>query len=176
MVSAAPPFVGIMSFPCSQGHSALWSGPGGHYVMAVAFTIVSRKTMDGSDFSSSPPPERPTPAPGLAPHKLHEALRLIESSMHVQLKVADISAAALLSAFHFSRQFTKSTGMSPHAYLTARRVEKAKELLTQTDLPIAQIALRVGYRTQAHLTGVFVKAVGMTPRRYRLAHTQPATN
>jgi AraC family transcriptional regulator len=144
--------------------------------MAVSFTIVSRKTMDGSDFTTPSAPEKPAASAGLAPHKLHEALRLIESSMHVQLKVADISAAALLSAFHFSRQFTKSTGMSPHAYLTVRRIEKAKELLAQTDLPIAQIALRVGYRTQAHLTGVFVKAVGMTPRRYRLAHTQPASN
>lgn len=127
--------------------------------------------MDGSDFSPSLPAENAERPAGLSPRKLHDALRLIESSMHVQLKVADISAAALLSAFHFSRQFTKSTGMSPHAYLTARRIEKAKELLTQTELPIAQIALRVGYRTQAHLTGVFVKAVGMTPRRYRVANT-----
>jgi AraC family transcriptional regulator len=132
-------------------------------------------TMDGSDFSRTQPAEGTARSPGLSPRKLHDALRLIESSMHVQLKVADISAAALLSAFHFSRQFTKSTGMSPHAYLTARRIERAKELLTQTDLPIAQIALRVGYRTQAHLTGVFVKAVGMTPRRYRLANTPAAS-
>jgi AraC family transcriptional regulator len=130
--------------------------------------------MDGSDYKDDSLAGKAPPA-GLSAHKLHEALRLIESSMHVQLKVRDISAAAMLSAFHFSRQFAKSTGMSPHAYLTARRIERAKELLAQTQLPIAEIAVQVGYRTQAHFTGVFVKTVGMTPRRYRVS-TAPPTN
>jgi AraC family transcriptional regulator len=82
-----------------------------------------------------------------------------------------------LSQFHFARMFRRSVGRPPHGYLTDLRMERAKQLLRETDLPLAQVAARVGYQTQAHFTGVFHREVGTTPRTYRLvgATSQPST-
>lgn len=112
--------------------------------------------------------ERRQPAQAsLSERKLYATMHFIESSLHRRLTVAEIAQAACLSEFHFSRAFTKTVGRSPHAYITVRRIERAKQLLSGTELPIAAIASQVGFRTQSHFTGVFAKLVGLTPRRYR---------
>jgi transcriptional regulator GlxA family with amidase domain len=59
-------------------------------------------------------------------------------------------------------------GQAPHLYITWQRMDRAKELLAQSELPLAQVATRVGYHTQAHFTGVFHAHVGTTPRAYRV--------
>ena len=83
------------------------------------------------------------------------------------LSVTGVAASVGLSAFHFTRMFTKATGKAPHAYLTQVRLEHARQLLGATCLPIAEIANRCGYATHAHFTGVFGRHVGMTPATYR---------
>ncbi|MFD0202954.1 MULTISPECIES: helix-turn-helix transcriptional regulator [Saccharothrix] len=70
----------------------------------------------------------------------------------------------------FGRAFKAATGTSPHRYVTQRRVERAAELLARTDLPIAEIALRVGLASQSRLTTVFRTAIGATPHTYRTTH------
>ena len=118
--------------------------------------------------------ERRQPAQaGLPERKLYATMHFIESSLHRRLTVAEVAQAACLSEFHFSRAFTKTVGQSPHAYITARRMERAKELLSGTQLPIAAIASQVGFRTQSHFTGVFAKLVGSTPGRYREGARRP---
>jgi AraC family transcriptional regulator len=104
---------------------------------------------------------------GLKPDRLARVLERIEHGLHEPLQIAHLAEAACLSPFHFARMFKHSTGKSPHAYVTEKRMNHAKLLLSTTDLPIAEISRRTGYRTQAHFTGVFRQHNGITPRRFR---------
>lgn len=112
----------------------------------------------------------------LSPERLAVVERLVAERLGQTIHVDDLAAAAGLSPFHFSRMFHAATGKAPHAYVTAKRMEAACQLLSGTDLPLAQVATRVGYRTQAHFTGVFHRHVGMTPRTYRVSHGGNAAN
>ena len=78
------------------------------------------------------------------------------------------SAVAYLSPYHFARQFKASTGRSPHQYVIARRVERAKQLLRGgDDLSLAQVAARAGSWDQGHFTRLFKRLVGVTPKHFR---------
>lgn len=128
---------------------------------------------------SSAPGPRPSGARlGISPAVLARVLAFIDAEMARPLRVSDLAGVARLSPFHFARMFRHSVGRAPHAYVTARRMAAASELLATTALPIAEISRRVGFRTQAHFTGVFRVQVGMTPGRYREHHraagAQPA--
>jgi AraC family transcriptional regulator len=105
---------------------------------------------------------------GLQQHKLHTALCYIEDRIGEQIGVRDLAAQLHMSPFHFARRFKQAVGHPPHAYITQVRMERAKRLLAMSSLPLVHVATAVGYRTQAHFTGVFHKAVGSTPRAYRL--------
>jgi transcriptional regulator GlxA family with amidase domain len=109
---------------------------------------------------------------GLPQDKLKAVLGHIDESLGESLKVRDLAQRVGLSQFHFARMFRRSVGRPPHEYLTDLRMERAKQLLRETDLPLAQVATRVGYQTQAHFTGVFHREVGVTPRSYRLVPTE----
>lgn len=111
---------------------------------------------------------------GLGPERLERVRVLIERSLAQPLHVEDLAAAAHVSAFHFSRLFKLATGRSPHAYLTQQRVERAKELLAESRLPLVHVASAVGFQTQGHFTEVFRRHTGTTPRRFRLAALAPA--
>ncbi len=104
----------------------------------------------------------------LLPERLARVVELIERRLADPLAVENIAQSIHMSPFHFARLFRRATGMSPHAFLTSRRLRRAKELLATTDSGIGEIARAVGYRTQAHFTHVFHEGVGMTPLRYRL--------
>ena len=105
---------------------------------------------------------------GLRGDKLKNVLVYIDESLGESLKVRQLAQRAGMSQFHFARMFRRSVGRPPHGYLTDLRMERAKRLLRETDLPLAQVAAQVGYQTQAHFTGVFHREVGVTPRNYRL--------
>lgn len=113
---------------------------------------------------------------GLPSAKLDQVVTFIEDRLGDGLKLHELAATVRLSQFHFARKFRLSTGQSPHAYLTLRRMERAKRLLRETDTPLAQVAREVGYQTQAHFTGVFRRYVGLTPRTFRVQSrgAQPA--
>lgn len=110
---------------------------------------------------------------GLPSAKLEQVLSLIEERLSDGLSLGELAACVRMSQFHFARKFRLSTGQSPHAYLTQQRMERAKRLLRESDLPLAQVARRVGYQTQAHFTGVFRRHVGLTPRVFRLQPQWP---
>ena len=107
------------------------------------------------------------PARGLPSHKVERVRTFVTEGMGQSIHVDHMAAAVGLSPFHFARLFKEATGEAPHAYLTRVRIQEAKRLLADTDLPLAEIAQRVGFRTQAHFTGVFHKHAGTTPRAYR---------
>jgi AraC family transcriptional regulator len=112
---------------------------------------------------------------GLAPHRLKRVLSCIEIRLAEPIQVCELAREVHMSPFHFTRMFKLATGHSPHKYLTLQRVERAKELLATSDMPIAAIAAAVGYQTQAHFTGVFSRHAGATPKVYRVRQRQAST-
>ena len=104
---------------------------------------------------------------GLKPERLARVMERIDQGLHEPLQIAHLAEAACLSPFHFARMFKHTTGKSPHAFVTERRMALACALLAGSEIPIAEVSRRAGYRTQAHFTGVFRQHNGVTPRRYR---------
>jgi AraC family transcriptional regulator len=103
----------------------------------------------------------------LSPARLRRTLDYLEANLGQEISLAEMATVAGLSPFHFARQFKAATGTPPHAYLIARRIERAKELLARTNLPIAAVAVAVGFTHQSHLTRHFKPLVGTTPARFR---------
>ena len=104
---------------------------------------------------------------GLSGYKLGRVIEFIDENLDEDLGLAEISAVADLSQFHFSRAFRKSTGMTPQQYLMQQRIERAKELLAKKDLPIVEISLRTGFKNQSHFTSLFRKFTNLTPKVWR---------
>jgi len=95
-------------------------------------------------------------------------LACVDARLAERVQVRELADEIHMSPFHFARMFKLATGHAPHAYITQLRMERAKELLATTQLPLLEVASRVGYQTQAHFTGVFHRFVGTTPRVYRM--------
>ena len=108
----------------------------------------------------------------ISPHQLRRVLTCIESRISEPLRIRHLAQEAEMSPFHFSRMFKRATGRSPHQYVTLQRVERARQLLAATSMPIAEVARSVGFRTQAHFTGVFAQHAGTTPRAFRIMHAR----
>jgi len=99
--------------------------------------------------------------------KLNQVKDFIEERLAEDLSIADMAAVVHMSQFHFARAFKTATGESPHRYLTQRRMEQAKVLLSVTRLSVAEVAYRVGFYNTSHFTAQFRKATGTTPKAYR---------
>ena len=104
---------------------------------------------------------------GLPPRQLGRIVDYIDSYLERDIKLADLAELLSMSPFHFSRLFKQSTGLSPHQYLLQQRVERAKQLLRNTDRLIADIALECGFSSHSHLSRKFRQFTGMTPKAYR---------
>ncbi|HLJ02083.1 MAG TPA: AraC family transcriptional regulator [Solirubrobacteraceae bacterium] len=83
------------------------------------------------------------------------------------LGVEDLARAAGLSRAHFSREFRRAFGESPHAYLLTRRLERAASLLRATDRSVAEICFAVGLQSVGSFTTSFTRTFGVSPQRYR---------
>jgi AraC family transcriptional regulator len=105
--------------------------------------------------------------PRLTDHQLRRAIDYIHDHIGEALDLGSISRAAGLSAFHFARLFKTATGDSPFQFVTRTRMERAKELLRKTRLPISDIAERVGYRQPGHFSARFRSVLGCRPDAYR---------
>lgn len=90
------------------------------------------------------------------------------------LTVADLAAAARLSPAHFSREFRRAFGESPHQYLLTRRLERAAALLRSTDWSVARVCMSVGLSSVGSFTVSFGRMFGMPPTAYRAAHPPAA--
>ena len=101
---------------------------------------------------------------------LLRAKDLADARYFEPLGVDELAAAAGLSRAHFSREFRRAFGVSPHAYLLTRRLERAAALLRTTDRSVTEICLAVGLQGLGSFTTSFKRAYGMTPTAYREAH------
>ena len=104
---------------------------------------------------------------GLDRRRLARVLEYIEANLEGELSVCRLASVACLSQFHFARAFKAAVGRSPHRYVSAKRLERAKELLGEREQPLADIALRLKFSCQANFTRSFRQATGQTPAQYR---------
>src|SRR5213080_3463241 len=109
-----------------------------------------------------------TPVP--AARHLLRAKDLIDARYREPLDVPTLARAARLSTAHFSREFRRSFGETPHRYLLTRRLERAAALLRTTNRSDADICLTVGLRSVGSFTTSFGRAVGMSPTSYRASY------
>ena len=86
------------------------------------------------------------------------------------LDVPDLARAARLSPAHFSREFTRAFGETPHRYLLTRRLERAAALLRTTDRSVADICMTVGLRSVGSFTTSFGRVYGLSPTAYRATY------
>jgi AraC family transcriptional regulator len=99
--------------------------------------------------------------------KLRAVVEYIEEHLDAGLTLELMAAAAHLSPYHFARQFKAVAGVPPHQYVLARRVERARQLLRDGDLPLSEVAARAGFSDQSHFSQHFKRLVGVTPGQFR---------
>jgi AraC family transcriptional regulator len=100
---------------------------------------------------------------GLAPWQERRAKELMSTDLGREISLAFVARECKLSVSHFARSFKQCTGKPPHRWLLENRVEKAKELMLDAQLPLAEIALECGFSDQSHFTRVFSRTVGTSP-------------
>jgi len=114
---------------------------------------------------------QPMPVPqargGLPPGATRRVREYVEAHLSESIELATLAAAAGLSLYHFARAFKQSAGVTPHHYLVQRRIERAQQLLTGTDLSLAEIALTTGFSDQSHFARHFRQMLGVTPGQFR---------
>jgi len=111
----------------------------------------------------------PTPQArgGLPPGAIRRVREYVEAHLSESMDLAELAGIAGLSVFHFARQFKQSAGVTPHHYLVQRRVERAQDMLSRTDLSLAEVALAAGFSDQSHLARHFRQMLGTTPGEFR---------
>jgi AraC family transcriptional regulator len=118
--------------------------------------------------ASAPRPTARRTDSALPRGKLRAVVAYIEENLDASLTLEQMAAAAHLSAYHFARQFKAATGMPPHQYVIARRVERAKQLLQAgDDFSLAHVAASAGFADQSQFSHHFKRLVGVTPGRFR---------
>jgi AraC family transcriptional regulator len=114
--------------------------------------------------SLSHAPDQPT---ALLDPRLGRSIEAMEARLAEDLSLDDLAAIAAMSPFHFARQFKRATGRSPYKYLTELRIERAKVLLKTTELPITEIAFRVGWENASHFAAAFRQHMGVSAGAFR---------
>jgi AraC family transcriptional regulator len=103
----------------------------------------------------------------LANAQLQRVVEYIQAYLEQDLSLKELAAIAQLSPHYFSQLFKRSTGLSPHQYVIRCRVDRAQELLKQSELSLAEISEIVGFVDQSHLHRHFKRLLGVTPRAFR---------
>jgi AraC family transcriptional regulator len=104
---------------------------------------------------------------GLSPQSLRRAIERLRSDSDTDVSLDALASDAGLSRFHFCRAFKESTGLSPHAWLRQQRLERAMNMLCDTDASIMSVAAQLGYASQTAFTAAFKKLTGETPSDWR---------
>ena len=114
-------------------------------------------------------PRLPEPAASRPALRIQRVIEQMRSCLDENLSLAQLAAAGGLSPSQLVRTFRGATGQPPHRYLRALRIEKARELLEQTELPVTEIGLRCGFEQPSHFATAFRTTTGLSPRAWRQA-------
>ncbi len=136
-------------------------------VESIANTIAAR--LVHSNTGRAPDGATAAARSGLDTRRLLRVLEAVDDGLEEDLSVAHLASVACLSPFHFARAFKTSMGMSPHQYVSARRLHRAKDLVVGGATPLSQIAASLGFSSQANFNRAFKAATGVTPTAYKLA-------
>jgi AraC family transcriptional regulator len=109
----------------------------------------------------------PPPKPGLAPWRVRRAADILRTSLTDSPTLTELAGEVGMSPYHFLRAFKASVGVPPHRYQMNLRLQRARELLEITDLPMSEIAAHVGYDDPSYLARLFRRHFGTTPVSYR---------
>jgi AraC-like DNA-binding protein len=104
-----------------------------------------------------------------ASRRLLRARDLMDRSYAEPLEVSALASVALTSEAHFIKSFKQTFGETPHRYLQRRRLERAMALLRETDRPVTEVCLEVGFKSLGTFSRTFRRIVGMSPSSYRRA-------
>jgi AraC-like DNA-binding protein len=104
---------------------------------------------------------------GLTPRVLRRVQEYVDSHLGEELELEQLALTAGLSLHHFARAFKTSLGVPPHQFVLQRRLSLARDLLTSTDRPIADIATAAGFSDQSHLARTFRKSFAVSPTAFR---------
>jgi AraC family transcriptional regulator len=109
---------------------------------------------------------------GLAPWQMRRASELLHENMNGRIRLSDIARECGLSVSHFARSFKTSFGTSTHQWLIQHRIDRAKQLMSQTNMSLIDVAIQSGFTDQAALTRTFHQLVGVSPGRWRRHYTR----
>jgi len=130
------------------------------YVDSLAVSVASRLVSTHSSIARLPAAQNG----GLGGRRLKQTLAYIEDHLGDDLSLSRIASVTGVSASHFKTLFRESAGVPVHQYVVQRRIERAKDLLMQGKLSIAEIALATGFSHQSHLARHMQRSVGLSPR------------
>lgn len=142
---------------------------------AAKFCIVEASALwrvERDRIAPAPVEPRARSRSGLAPWQINKVKDHIEANLESSIRVETLAGISRLSRSYFSVAFKRSVGETLPAYLSRRRVERAKVLMLATDLGLCQIALDCGFCDQAHLSRMFRRLIGVAPNRWRRQRLQ----
>lgn len=133
------------------------------YVDSLCMAVVARllNRFSNAELKASRRPH------GLSAWRLKRVREFVDSHLERPISLQDLADAAGLSRMHFASQFRQACGIRPHEYLLQQRIERSKEMLLHSRLPLVQIASAVGFATQSHYSTIFKRIVGETPTEWR---------
>lgn len=136
----------------------------GLYIDAISHMMAAHLARAHSTRSR---PMRVIPAKPISGWKMRRLVDYIEDNLEGDLSLHALAAEVEISPLYLARAFRAAVGQSPHQYVLTRRIERARELLRNTDLSVVDVALACGFSSQSHLAHWFVRQVGVAPAAYR---------
>lgn len=106
--------------------------------------------------------------------KMPEIDQYIANNIYSKIKISDLAAITYMSERHFARKFTDYMGITPHAYISLQKIKEAKNMLSQSPLPVEAVAENLGYPSSSGFIKHFKSVTGVTPRQYRKNAMEPA--
>lgn len=118
-------------------------------------------------YTSAGPAIKESACGRLTPRQVQRVRDFVEAHLSQDLSLDALAQQAGFSPYHFTRLFRQTTGETPHQFVVRQRIERARRLLEDPDLPLGQVALAAGFAHQSHLTNHFKRYLGLTPSAYR---------
>jgi AraC-like DNA-binding protein len=141
------------------------------YVSAICVALISQLLGTRGDLPLQFPNRRPPPLPKW---RLKRVVDHVDAHLCDRLTLSDLATAAGMTRMYFAAQFRVATGIRPREYIQQRRIERAQELLRDTKRTLVDVALSVGFQSQAYFTTVFRRFTDETPYRWRRAALEAA--